>query len=268
VSDHELMADSRPTLPFFLCTFAITWVLQLPALLALAGIVAGPPERFMAPAALGAFGPLFAALLVARFEPGGPGVRALFGQFRSFRVGLGWYVLALLLPGALLVAGMAAYSLFAERDPGPWFYPPTGGRIAVLFLLPISEEIGWRGFALPRLQERFGALSASVILGVLWGLWHVPMLLLAQNPIATLPLLLALFIPGSVVFSWLYNRTPAGLPLVVVAHVGVHLNNSHIPLPGNLTPVVVHTLAYATLAIVLILADRKTFRGKSIAMAR
>jgi hypothetical protein len=70
-----------------------------------------------------------------------------------------------------------------------------------------------------------------------------------------------LFIFGSVVFSWLENRTPAGLPLVVVLHVRVHLNNSHIPLPGNLTPVVVHTLAYAALAIVLVLADRETFRS-------
>jgi membrane protease YdiL (CAAX protease family) len=261
------MADSRRTLPFFLCTFAITWLFQLPALLALAGVITGPPERFMAPAALGAFGPLFAALLVARVESGGPGVRALFAQFRTFRVNFGWYVLSLLLPGALLVLGMAVYSLFAKDDPGPWFYPPTGGRIAVLFLLPISEEIGWRGFALPRLQARHGVLRASVLLGALWGLWHVPMLLLAQNPIETLPLLLALFIPGSVVFSWLYNRTPAGLPLVVVAHIGVHLNNSHIPLPGNLTPVVVHTLAYATLALALVLADRKTFREKSIALA-
>jgi membrane protease YdiL (CAAX protease family) len=239
-------------------------LLQLPALLALYGVITGPAERFMAPAALGAFGPLFAALLVARFEPGGPGVRALFRQFRVWRVGPGWYLLALLLPGMLLVAGMAAYSLFAAGDLGPWIYPPTGGRIAVLFLLPVSEEIGWRGFALPRLQKRYGALSASLILGVLWAVWHIPMLLLAGNPLETLPLLLLLFPGGSVVFSWLYNKTPAGLPMVVIAHVGVHLNNSHIPLPGNLTPVMVHTVAYTLAAVVLVLADRKAWRAPQL----
>jgi membrane protease YdiL (CAAX protease family) len=261
------MHAPRPTLPFFLCTFAITWLLQLPALLALAGVVAGPPERFMAPAALGAFGPLFGALLVARFESEGRGVRALFGQFRTWRVGFGWYLLSLFLPGALLVAGMAVYSPFAEHDPGPWLYPPTGARIAVMFLLPISEEIGWRGFALPRLQARYGILPASLMLGALWGFWHLPMLLLARNPLASLPLLMPLFIFGSIVFSWLYNRTPAGLPLVVVAHVGVHLNNSHIPLPGNFTPVVVHTLAYAAFAFILLVADRETFRAPRYAPA-
>ena len=262
------MTSSRSTLPFFLCTFAITGLLQLPALLALYGIVAGPPERFMALGALGAFGPLFAALLVARFEPGGPGVRALFGQFRVWRVGVGWYLLALFMPGALLVAGMAAYSLFAAGDVGPWFYPPTGARIAVLFLLPVSEEIGWRGFALPRLQERYGALNASLILGVLWGIWHIPMILLQGNAVATLPILLLLFPAGSVVFGWLYNRTPAGLLMVVVAHVGVHLNNSHIPLPGNLTPVLVHTVAYFVAAVVLVIADRKTWRAPRLSPAQ
>jgi membrane protease YdiL (CAAX protease family) len=261
------MTSARGMFSFFLCTFAITGLLQLPALLALFGVLDGPPERFMALGALGAFGPLFAALLIARFEPGGPGVRALFRQFRVRGVGMGWFLLALFLPGALLVAGMAVYSLFAG-DVGPWIYPPSGGRIAVLFLLPVSEEIGWRGFALPRLQARYGALGASLILGVLWAVWHIPMLLLQGNPVATLPLLLLLFLPGSVVFSWLYNKTAAGLSMVAIAHVGVHLNNSHIPLPGNLAPVMVHTVAYFVAAVVLVVADRKTWRTSQVSPAR
>ncbi len=252
---------ARSTVPFFLCTFAITWGLQAPALLALVGVGEGPPERFIALAALGAFGPLFAALLVARLERGGPGVRALFGQFRTWRVGVGWYLLALLLPGALLVAGMAVYSLVSGDHGTPWVYLPTGPRIAAVFLLPAAEEIGWRGFALPRLQERYGALRASLLLGALWGLWHVPMLLLAGNGVATLQLLMPLFLGGSVVFSWLYNRTPAGLWMVVTAHVGVHLNNSHIPLPHDLTPVAVHTVAYCLAALALVLVDRERWRA-------
>jgi len=251
---------TQGTAAFFLATFGISWVLQLPAALAARGALPGPVERFMPLVALGALGPTFAALLVSRLEPGG--VRALFRPMGIWRVGARWYLAALVMPGALLFVGMAVHSLFGGAA-RPWLYPPADpARVAAMFLFPVAEEVGWRGFALPRLQARHGALAASAILGVLWALWHIPMFLAAGIPVRLFPLLFLLFLPGSVFFTWLYNRTRGSLLLAVLAHVGVHLNNSHIPLPADVTPAMIHTATYTILAVVLLLADRSAFPGR------
>jgi len=254
--------NTRSTLIFFAAAFGISWSLQLPAVLAQRGLIAGPVEAYLLPAGLGAFGPLPAALLALRTEPRSGGARALFRQLAEQRPSAAWCLLALTLPGAILVAGLAVYSLFAPHDVGPWLYPPRNAQhVLALFLIPVGEELGWRGFAFPRLQARLGALPASLLLGALWALWHLPVLLLAGVTPGALLCMFPFFIAGSVVFTWLYSH--GGLLLAVLAHMGAHLNNSHQALPGDLTPLVVHTLAYALAAIAVVLLDRRAFPGPS-----
>jgi membrane protease YdiL (CAAX protease family) len=254
-------AAPRGTVVFFVAAFAITWLLQLPAVLAQRGVVAGPVERYMPLAGLGTFGPLIAAVLASRREAGGAGVRALFRALGPRGVGAGWYLVALGLPAATYTVGAAAVSLLGGVDVGPWLYPPSNGqRIAGMLMVPLVEEVGWRGFALPRLQARRGALGASLIIGVLWAVWHGPMLLLAGiSAPSTFALMLPFFVCGSVVFTWIYDRTRGGLLFAVLAHMGAHLNNSHAPLPGDVTPLRIHTVVYAVLAVALVLADRRVF---------
>ncbi len=253
---------ARRTLPFFLAAYGITWGLQLPAVLASRGVIAGPFERFMPLVGLGALGPLLAAVLVSRFERDGAGVRALFRPLRIWRVGAGWYFVALLLPGAILVAGMAVYTLFGGRHGGPWFYLPLDKEhIAAMIMFPIGEEIGWRGLALPRLQDRYGSLRASAILGVAWAFWHIPMFMLAGITPAIFLLTIPFFFAGSLVITWIYNRTNASLLIAVLVHVGAHLNNSHRALPGNEIPAIAHTVAYCVVALALVLLDRKAWRA-------
>ena len=161
---------------------------------------------------------------------------------------------------------MAVYALFASRDAGPWLYPPRNTQqVLALLLIPLGEELGWRGFALPRLQARFGALRASLVLGVAWALWHFPVFLLAGITPSTLPWMFPFFTAGSVVFTWLYNR--GGLWLAVLAHAGAHLNNSHHALPADATPMLVHTAAYCLLAFAVLLFDRSAFDGQRRAPA-
>lgn len=255
--------DSSPQRPwraqslplYFLVTFAFTWLFQFPAVLAQRGILPGPWESYMPLVLVGIFGPTVAAVLTSRFESGGAGVRKLLRGLARWRVNPIWYVIALGLSGALLAGGMAVYSLASGQE-AAWLYPPDTQRSVAMVIIAFAEEIGWRGFALPRLQERYGAISGSVVLGVLWTLWHIPMFLGAHVSLSLLPLMLAYFVAGSLVFTWIYNRTGGSLLLAVLTHVGAHLNNSHIPLPGNTTPLVVHTVAFWGAAILLILLDR------------
>lgn len=252
------------TLPFFVAVFVITWLLQLPALLVSYGVIAGPVEKFLPLLGLSALGPLFAGTLAAYWESGRAGIRALFRPLRIWRVHPGFYVFALLSSGGIFVAGMAVYTLVSGRDAGPWFYvPKEAPALLALVFFPFGEEVGWRGFAQPRLQQRYGPVVASAIIGIFWGLWHLPMFQISGVPLWLMVVMLPFFISGSMVFTWLYTRTRGSLLLAVLMHVGAHLNNSNKALPGNVTPVFVHTAAFCAAALGLYLLDRKVFQTKT-----
>lgn len=271
VGDASIARDARPehgALTFFVAAFAFTWLPQLPSLLALWGVLPGPPERFLPLAGLGAFGPMLAAIYAARRESGREGVKALFRPLRAWRVGPVWYVLAPLLSGAIFVASAAVYRLLGGRFDGPWVYLPTEApRLVALVVFPIGEELGWRGFAQPRLQRRYGPLAASAVIGLAWALWHGPMFALAGvgGPLV-LATLVPFFVAGSVVFAWAYNRAGGSVWMAVLLHVGAHLNNTNRSLPGDATPLLLHTAGYCAVALALVLIDREAWR-KSAAVA-
>lgn len=247
--------NASRTWPFFVLALGFTWLLQLPAVLAKWGVIAGPAERFILPAALGGFSPLLSAWVVSRREsPRGPSV---FASLRTWRVGFGWYIVALGLFTAIYASGNAVYLLCGGSSAGRWLYlPENGQQIAALFLIPFVEEPGWRGFALPRLQQRHNALVASLLLGVAWALWHTMMFILQGFTPWAFAIGMLNIIGGSVVFSWIYNHTRGSLLLAILAHAAVHLNNPTHSLPANVTPFVVYTASIWVVACALVVLDR------------
>jgi membrane protease YdiL (CAAX protease family) len=245
---------------FFVATFVITWGLQLPAVLVHEGLIEGPLERFMPFLGLSAFGPMFGAIVIVMLQDGRGGVRALFRPLRIWRVGFPLLVAAPLMSGAVFVLGRAVYGLFAD-DGGPFFYPPfKPEQMIAMVVFSLGEEIGWRGYALPRLQAKHGALVASVVVGLLWALWHLPMMRLDDvNDPLTLMLLIPFLVSGSVVFTWFYNRTQGSLLVAFLLHVGAHLSNPNQAIRTSVTPLVIHTAAYVVLAIVLVVTSRESW---------
>jgi membrane protease YdiL (CAAX protease family) len=152
------------------------------------------------------------------------------------------------------------YAALGGDAAGRWLYLPENGQhVAAMIVIPIAEEPGWRGFALPRLQERYSALKASLVLGVVWALWHTMMFVLQGTSPLTFAISMVNILAGSVIFSWIYNRTRGSLLIAILAHVGAHLDNPARALPGNVTPFIVFTVALCVAAGALVLGDRKAW---------
>lgn len=124
---------------------------------------------------------LFAASLVTLLTGGKDGLRRLFRISLNWRIGPAWYLLGLLTPLVVaLVCGAAAFWINGDKIRDSWFYPsmPPGFMFFLLLYIGLGEEIGWRGFALPRFQKSMGSLGGSIATGLFWALWHLPLFLM------------------------------------------------------------------------------------------
>jgi membrane protease YdiL (CAAX protease family) len=226
----------HPLLSFFVLACSLSWLAWIPYILSQHGIglLTIPFPELMGtaqfsgvlPGAL--LGPLGSAFLVTAITDGRPGLRRWIGRLWRWRVAWYWYVFALLGVPALVVASGLLFSGGSFRAPGGIvLLSLIPGLVLQLFSTGLSEEPGWRDFALPRLQGRFGPLRAAAILGPVWALWHMPLYLSDWGGFPhvpwTLPLAFAGFcITFNVIMAWVFNRTGESLPLAMLVHVSVN----------------------------------------------
>ncbi len=203
----------HPLGTFFGLTFALTWA-------AMVAWLRGGGEDIP----WFTFGPMVTALIVTALVGGKDGLKALLRRQVQWRVSIGWYAVAIGLPIALELVTVALNVAMGAHAPTwdvmrPW---PTILGMTALYMVfsgPLGEELGWRGFALPRLLERFaahpyGALIASLILGVIHAAWHLPMFLVGEMDV---PSILGTII-GAVLVTWLVQHTQGSVLLAVLFH--------------------------------------------------
>lgn len=171
--------------------------------------------------------PLIAALIVLGLTQGRRGVAGLLRAIVRWRYSVWWYLLAVLAPLAAVLAVVflnAALGAPAPRLPALSNLPSI--LVSFLFILvvqgPLTEEPGWRGFLLPRLMTNRSPVVASLIVGIIWASWHLPLLI--SDPSATRPpVQYFIFVVSlSVVLSWLYLATRGGLLLVILMHAATN----------------------------------------------
>ena len=218
------------TLLFFFGTFAVTWLCWIPIV-----ILPIPAPNLLRAVLLfaGIFAPSLVALsLTARIEGEG-GVRALWGRMFHWEVGARWYVFAV---GYTLTVKLLA-TLMYRIAWGAW--PPFGTvplyiiPFAILISTPVQagEEIGWRGYALPRMATRFGLAWGSILLGVIWACWHLPLFYLPgsdtyhQSFIVYITQVTAV----SVAMGWLWERSGRSLLLPMLMHAAVNNTQDIVP---------------------------------------
>jgi membrane protease YdiL (CAAX protease family) len=203
---------------YFLVAYAFSWVFWIPNALAAHGVAlpAGLADFLASPFNPAAFGPLISALLLTFFQQGGKGVLHLLKRGIDFRFKKIWLIAILLLPFVLFGGSVWASILAGVRplDLSVVSNPPYAliAFFVILFTTgPFQEEFGWRGYALPRLQSRFNALTSSIILGFFWWLWHLPAVFIpggfmTDNLVVFLALLIVITLT-SILFTWIYNNT-------------------------------------------------------------
>lgn len=218
------VAKRYPLTLFFIIAFMLTWLFT--------GLIVVSPV-FAVP---GLLMPAMAAWTVTNLGEGRFGALKLEHRLKNWRVDPLWYLIALVLP-LLLSLGIALGGFLVNAD-GPVTLVKLTPLAAILFVMAAGEEIGWRGYALPRLLDSFHPLAASIILGLMWGFWYLPMFFVEGSPVYGAPLAahLVSIIALSVIFTWVYQNTRGSLAVAMLLHGAVStftFANAALPLESR-----------------------------------
>ena len=236
-ADRGGLLARHPLISFFVMAYAFSWIVWSPWYLSEDGVGLLPYELsdtvggLLNTAALIA-GPTLSAFIVTGATEGRAAIRHLLRRIVRWRVGFEWYLFVLIgiplimLLGAIILPGTLA-SFEATSIPSGLTY--LGFFVGVtIFGGPLFEEIGWRGFALPHLQPLRGPLVASLILGLLWSLWHLPLFLTRtwDTPHGSL-LDIVLFVVSAtavaIIFTWVFNNTRGSVLMAILGHASLNV---------------------------------------------
>ena len=216
---------SRLFLAYTAIAFGISWAIEIPLALKRQGLLSADVPFSIH--YLAAFGPGIAGIILTWKESGLPGLKLLLSGTLKWRVNAVWWIVAV--SPLLLFLLIAFTESFIRGTPLDFqilnhfdFLPDMGVAVVLVWLATygFGEEIGWRGYLLPRLQRDRSAWSASVILWLIWATWHVPSFFYLQtvSGIGTLLGFLIGVLAGSVFLTWLYNSSGGSILLVAVWH--------------------------------------------------
>ncbi|MFW5688253.1 MAG: CPBP family intramembrane glutamic endopeptidase [Spirochaetota bacterium] len=259
-----------PVVAFFVLTFVLSWGVWVG--LYQSGVLDEPLARI-----LGTWGPTVSAFVLVGWTRGRRGVGELAARHVRVRANPIWYLLALGGTAAIVVPAILVHRALGgvvveANDPAQW-YLVFPALVQILFLSVLGEEAGWRGYAAPPLQRRLGPLAASLIVGIVWGIWHLPLWWMGENFHGQLPF--ALFVLQSVglsvLLTWVYNRTRGSLFLVALFHAASNLTIGVAPLlpqytGGSIRPLLISVGALCVAAVAVVVGERwyrpRTFTGE------
>jgi uncharacterized protein len=244
-------------LPYFVLTFLVTWSVWL-ATAALAapgntGFFGARGPVFL----LGVFAPALVALALTAQAEGRTGVTRLLARIGLWQVSARWYAVAIGYFAVIKLAAALVHRIVTDE------WPPFGDTPIPLIVLGIAvstwaqagEEVGWRGYALPRLAQYFGLGGASLVLGFVWAAWHIPLFVLPDSGSTgqSFPAYLLQVMAMSVVFAFIYWKTDGSLLLVMLMHASVNNTTGIVPAAtgGAITPIAFggSLVAWATVAL-------------------
>ena len=257
-----------PLSTYLLLTFGSAWLVWAPLLLAeyLHLTLPVPSLVFIT---LGTFAPSITALFLTWRYAGGTELRRLLGRAVIWRVSPVWYLIAIAGPALIMLLATSIHVLLGGTIPD---YVPFGVRwliVVVNFILifliggPLGEEFGWRGLALPSLEARFSPLWASLILGVIWAVWHLPLFFISGSAQSSLPfgLYALLTIPLTILITWVYHGSGNSLLLAMLFHAAVNTWSGPLMISpeaaGSTRPLVLGVILTWLIALLVVVGQRR-----------
>jgi membrane protease YdiL (CAAX protease family) len=241
------VVKGHPLITFFVLAYALAWIIESPLVFLTDSV---SDTQVLVVQILSSNVPSVLAIVLTAIALGRRSLRKLLGRLLIWRVNPLWYLVVFLGPAALAggVVGLNALMGGPALSLGmPLFGVLTYLAISIFPGSALGEEIGWRGYALPRLQSRMSALSAALILAPIWGMWHLPLFvagwLQGDRTLALFAAFLVSAFALSVILTWVYNSTGGSLLMVVLLHATVNL-------PITLTPYELAELMYFGLMVV------------------
>jgi uncharacterized protein len=252
---------------YFALAFGFSWLIWSVGVLATSGILTIPLPN-MVIVIIGAHGPLVASLSLTYKNTGWSGVKSLLRSGFNLRMKPIIWIVILLLPVILSGLAVRVYMLQSDFEfdntliSQPIMIIPT---LIWLFFISGSfqEEFGWRGYALPRMLGKWNPIIASIILGALWGIWHLPLFYISGTSQIFFPFIpfLVLTTSFSLLFTWFYLKTNHNLFSALLFHTALNTSLGLFPpfepkIGGNQMAFIYLTVAYLIVALFFILKDR------------
>ncbi|MFD4507907.1 CPBP family intramembrane glutamic endopeptidase [Streptomyces sp. NPDC058457] len=226
----------RPLTWFFALAMSMSWLAWTPYILsgnglgvwhwAFPGGAAGSQLLGVLPGAY--LGPIGSALFVTGMTEGRAGLREWRGRMTRLKVRWRWFlVVAVSVPAALTLASAALTGQDPALPPAAVLAAYLPGLVVQMVTTGLAEEPGWREFAMPRMQRRYGPLVATLVVGLLWGAWHLPLFLTewgggpGVSPVRPLEFMVTT-LAFSYVMTWVFNRSGESMPLVMLLHTSVN----------------------------------------------
>lgn len=271
ISAEESRPVSRDRSPliYFVLTFALSLPFWIAGALTYVQLLPGVPVS-----ALGLLCMVGAASILVYRENGFSSVTELLKRsfdFKRVRAKI-WYLPTILLMPAIMVLSFVALRLMDVPVPNPQFSFATPFTLfAVFFIAAIGEELGWSGYAIDPLQERYGALGGALLLGAVWAVWHFIPLLSAQRSLAWIAWWALGTLALRVIITWLYNNTGRSVFIAILFHAMFNLTWQLFPIDGSYYDPRVTSLIMAAVALIVIITSgrgtlirtRKTQEGIS-----
>jgi len=262
----------RMLILFFVLAYLIIWVVLLPIL-----VFPQRADQLDFLLMIAAYAPFLAAIITTLVYEGRAGLWTWIKSVFKWRIPFVWYLIGGVLINFLFVGLhiglyilLGGHIVIAGGDP-PWYSYLVTFPIIVFLSFPfgsgMGEETGWRGFALPKLLERYSPVTASVILGLLWGFWHTPALLMQSWEGSTQGMLLFVYvIPLTIIMTWVYLKSRRSIIPLMLMHTGGNIYGSMltsslimetvlVDSPG-LDFTILKTIYYTVVAVLLLVVTK------------
>ncbi|ACY97984.1 MULTISPECIES: CPBP family intramembrane glutamic endopeptidase [Thermomonospora] len=240
---------------FYGVTIAATWLCYAPPVVAARRGEPFDPGLTGLFALGGILAPALTACALAALRGGRRELRDLLGMALRGRFPLRWYLVVVAVPFAVPLAAVALDGLLAGAVPAVWAVAPTAQTLATFWIAPIGEDLGWRGYALSRILALGGPMTASLVHGVLWALWHLPMFFIPGTAQAdqSLPLFIVQLVGASMLFTRVFLATGGSVLAMMLMHAAANLAFNTVPVfageGGNGTRTALMSLLYLAVGV-------------------